>query len=224
MDQISTLRQILEKTREYSIETHHIFVDFKGAYDTVKRTKLYEAMHELDVPPYLIKLTKLTIKEVKCKVCIQGNLSQPFETKNGLRQDDALSCILFNLALKKVIRSSQITTTGTIFNKSVQILAIVDNVDIISRTEAMAKETFIALEAANKMGIVVNTNKTKYMPALRPAKQHELQIGQKQIEMVDEFIYLVSMVNTGNNITAEIKRRILLANRCYFELITQLRS
>jgi len=27
------LRQILEKTKEFGIETHHLFIDFKSAYD-----------------------------------------------------------------------------------------------------------------------------------------------------------------------------------------------
>jgi hypothetical protein len=31
IDQIFSLRQILEKTYEYNIETHHLFVDFRAA-------------------------------------------------------------------------------------------------------------------------------------------------------------------------------------------------
>jgi sorting nexin-29 len=40
VDQIHSLRQILEKTREYDISTFHLFIDFKAAYDSVKRDKL----------------------------------------------------------------------------------------------------------------------------------------------------------------------------------------
>ena len=36
-NQIFMLRQILEKTKEFGIETHHLFIDFKSAYDTIKR-------------------------------------------------------------------------------------------------------------------------------------------------------------------------------------------
>lgn len=39
-DQLFTLRQILEKTHEWSIDTYHTFIDFKAAYDNVKRSKL----------------------------------------------------------------------------------------------------------------------------------------------------------------------------------------
>ena len=39
-DQIFSLRQILEKCRECNLPTHHIFIDFKAAYDTVDREQL----------------------------------------------------------------------------------------------------------------------------------------------------------------------------------------
>lgn len=61
-DQISTFRQILGKTDEYNIETHHIFTDFKSAYDSTNRKKLYEAKEELSIPKYLVRLTKLTME------------------------------------------------------------------------------------------------------------------------------------------------------------------
>ena len=39
-DQIFTLRQILEKTQEFQVDTHHLFVDCKQAYDTPLRHEL----------------------------------------------------------------------------------------------------------------------------------------------------------------------------------------
>ncbi|GFU18735.1 putative endonuclease-reverse transcriptase [Trichonephila clavipes] len=54
--------------------------------------------------------------------------------KNGVRQGDALVCLLFNLALEKVVRDSNINTGGNIFNKSIKLLAFADDIDIIART------------------------------------------------------------------------------------------
>jgi sorting nexin-29 len=38
-DQIFTMRQILKNCWEQNIETHHLFVDFKSAYDSVWKEK-----------------------------------------------------------------------------------------------------------------------------------------------------------------------------------------
>jgi hypothetical protein len=48
IDQIQTLRQILEKkTLEFQIEARHLFIGFKTAYDKVNRNQIYKAMLEL---------------------------------------------------------------------------------------------------------------------------------------------------------------------------------
>ena len=57
-DQIFTLRQILEKTHEKQIDTYHLFVDYKAAFDSPIREKLYEAMSELGIPTKLIRLCR----------------------------------------------------------------------------------------------------------------------------------------------------------------------
>jgi sorting nexin-29 len=91
IDQILSMRQILEKTSEYGISTFHLSIDFKAAYDTTRRDKLLEAVMELKIPLKLIRLVKLTLKQVRCRVKIHNNLSEKFDTSIGLRQGDALS-------------------------------------------------------------------------------------------------------------------------------------
>jgi hypothetical protein len=47
----------LEKTKEFGIETYHLSIDFKSAYDTTKREQLYNTMSEFNIPNKLIRLT-----------------------------------------------------------------------------------------------------------------------------------------------------------------------
>jgi hypothetical protein len=49
---------------------------------------------------------------VRCRIKIQNSFSEQFETAAGLRKGEALSCILFNLALEEVVRDSKIITEG----------------------------------------------------------------------------------------------------------------
>jgi sorting nexin-29 len=122
------MRQILEKNSEYGISTFHLFINFKAAYDTIRRDKLLEALTEFKIQPKLIRLVKVTLKRVRCRVKIHNNLSEQFDTSIGLRQGDALSCILFDLVLETVHTDSEIETKGTTYNKSNPILAYADDI------------------------------------------------------------------------------------------------
>jgi len=101
--QIQTLRQILEKMLEFQIETYRLFIDFKTSYDKVNRNQLYKAMLEFGIPLKLVRLTQATMEGTTAKVKVQNELSESFHIQNGLRQGDALACILFNITLEKII-------------------------------------------------------------------------------------------------------------------------
>jgi hypothetical protein len=66
VDQIFTVHQILEKCGEHGKDTHHHFIDFKAAYDSIDRHSLYAAMEELNIPKKLIALVKATMNNTKC--------------------------------------------------------------------------------------------------------------------------------------------------------------
>jgi sorting nexin-29 len=122
IDQIFTIRQILEKC-EHGKDTHHFFIDFKAAYDSIDRHSLYAAMEELNTQKKLIALVKATMNCTKCRVETQNRLLESITVKNGVRQGAALACLLFNIALEKVIRNAAVNIRGTNFYQSFQILA-----------------------------------------------------------------------------------------------------
>ena len=230
IDQIFTMRQIIEKSYEFNMGIHNLFVDFKSAYDTINRDTVYKAMLELGIPHHLIRLVKLTLADVKCRVRIQNELSRPFSSYTGLRQGDALSCLLFNLALESVIRKTELNRRGTIMTRSVQILAFADDVNIIARSQRDMSEAFLTLSnAAKEIGLQINYEKTKYQQIMdrtgrRQIPLQNITIDTHNIEVVTEFVYLGSLVNNNNDMSAEIKRRIYLASRAYFGLNRFLKS
>jgi hypothetical protein len=77
---------------------HQLFIDFKKAYDLVKTQVLYTLL-EFCVPKKLIRLIKMCLNETYSKVFV-GKQSDTFPIQNGLKQEDALSPLLFNFALQ----------------------------------------------------------------------------------------------------------------------------
>jgi len=58
IDQLSVIRQIIEKKFEYKQNVWQMFVDFKKAYDSIHRESFYYIMYEFRFPSKLIFLTK----------------------------------------------------------------------------------------------------------------------------------------------------------------------
>ncbi len=61
------------------------------------------------------------------------------------------------------------------------------------------------------------------MPKRYDNRSH-LQIENQQFEIVNEFVYLGALIRVDGDNSMEIKRRNMLANRCFFGLRKQLRS
>jgi len=64
IDHIFCIRQIIEKKWEYNEEVHQLFVDFKKAYDSVRREVLYKILIEFGIPKKLVRLIKMSLKHM----------------------------------------------------------------------------------------------------------------------------------------------------------------
>jgi hypothetical protein len=57
-DHIFCIRQILEKKWEYNEAMRQLFIDFKKAYDSVRREVLYNLLIEFGIPMKLVRVVK----------------------------------------------------------------------------------------------------------------------------------------------------------------------
>ena len=103
-------------------------------------------MSEFGIPAKLIKLCGMTLSNTTSSVKIGLNLSEPFDTKRGFRQGDPLSCTLFNLLMEGVLRKAGVHRSGTIFFKSVQLLAYADDIDIVGLSKRDVTAAFPAIQ------------------------------------------------------------------------------
>ena len=94
IDHTFCIRKILEKKWEYSEPVHQLFIDFKKAYNSVRREVLYKILIEFGIPRKLVSLIKMSLTETYSRVWVGKNVSDRFPIRNGLKQGNALSPML----------------------------------------------------------------------------------------------------------------------------------
>ena len=78
---------------------HQLYIDFKKAYDSVRREGLYNNCIQFGIPMKLVKLMKTCLNETYSRVRVGKNSFDMFLIRNGLKQDNLL-LMLFNFALE----------------------------------------------------------------------------------------------------------------------------
>jgi hypothetical protein len=132
--------------------------------------------------------------------------------------------------LEVIVRRANLQTTSTFYNKETQLLGYADDIDIVGRSQSAVRNAYLALEIeASKEGLKINEQNTNNMivaqndRTIRDVGQ-SLPIGDKNFEIVKEFVYLGSLMTPTNDVSLEIQRRIQTANRCFFGLRKHLQS
>jgi hypothetical protein len=165
--QIQDNLRILNMVNKHAPETLITALDARKAFDSVSHDYIRKTLMEYGLSNF-IPIFNLLYRNQKVDILVNNDSIKGYEIKNGVKQGDSLSCILFILCIDPLIRNiehnnyiERVEINGYPVPK---ILAYADDVTCITLDAMSIKEIFKEYERLSKAsGLVLNAEKTEIL-------------------------------------------------------------
>ena len=104
IEQVFSLRIVIEKYKQCNKPLHMCFTGIQKAYDSVNRDLLWKICKSYGLTDKIVNLLKMLHNNSKAKVRINGQLSDSFDIETGVMQGEIPSPFLFNVFFDFIIR------------------------------------------------------------------------------------------------------------------------
>ena len=171
VEQIATLRSILDDCRTRQRHISIVFVDFRKAFDSVSRRAISWVLELYGVPAPLVSAVMELYHDSKGIVQTCDGPTQEFSTSSGVLQGDTLAPLLFIVLMDYVLRRSLeeedrylLSSRRSPRHPAVPLpaLAYADDVALLCRDPTAAQRVLKRLcEEGERVGLQVNGAKTE---------------------------------------------------------------
>jgi hypothetical protein len=185
------LKFLIEKRREFNLETHLLFIDYEKAFDNIERQTLFYILksRHTRIPETLLKTIVDVYTQNKIMIQFYNKISKLVEINKGVRQGFPLSPTLFNIHLDEIITKWQKHDKIAIKlseNQHLSKLLFADEQVIIADTgDNLQKAAHKLNRLITEYGLTISVQKTKSMAFKgRDPVRTKIVIDNKIIEEV----------------------------------------
>lgn len=207
------------------------FVDFKKAFDSVNRSKLFLVLARKGVKGHLLKSIKSIYNSVKARVRGNSVLSDIFDCPVGLRQGCNLSPLLFSLFINELYTAlansgiNGIQLTPDLIQ--IFILLFADDVALIADTvNGLQQQLNILSTYCNEWKLNVNIEKTKILVFKNGShlSRHEKWVyNGYNVQTVNGFSYVGLFYSSKLSIYKMAEHSAIKAKRVLISLLSSLK-
>jgi len=210
-DRIVTLCNVAQTRREFGKPTYSAYVDLRAAFDSLSRPALWLLLARCGIPQKIITLIQSLYEDSTSCVRVGSQLSPGFTIASGVRQGciiapDSFATAMDWLLERSVGRGMNGVSLG---EQSFTDLDFADDVSLLAELlELLVPVLEVFQEEAAPLGLEVNWQKTM-VQALGSTKDEpaSLRVCGHDVQCVETFIYLGSLIHSSCSSEAEIRRR-----------------
>ena len=209
-DHIANLRWILEIAKERNNNVFLCFIDYSKAFDCVDHNTLWNVLHKMGAPPHLIHLMKNLYLDQEAKIKTEDGDTEWFGIGKGVRQGCILSPMLFNIYGENIMRAAVGDSNAGVRlgSRKINNLRYADDTTLVASTAEELGELIQSVKReSEKVGLYLNINKTKIMSN---TTMDEFTVRGERLEIVHQFKFLGSLINTQSSCKEEIRCRTTL--------------
>ena len=111
IDQITNIRWIIEKAREFQKNIYFCFIVYAKAFDCVDHNKLWKILQEMGILDHLTCLLRNLYAGQEVTIRTGHGTTDWFQIGKGVRQGCILSLYLFNLYAEYIMRNAGLEET-----------------------------------------------------------------------------------------------------------------
>ena len=166
-DQITNIRWIIEKAREFQKNIYFCFIDYAKAFDCVDHNKLWKILKEMGIPDHLTCLLRNLYAGQEATVRTRHGTTDWYQIGKGVCQGCILSPCLFNLYAEYIMRNAGLEETQAVIKiagRNINNLRYADDTTLMAESEEELKSLLMKVkEESEKVCLKLNIQKTKIM-------------------------------------------------------------
>ena len=220
IDNISTLRIIMEQSMEFNTSLYLLFIDFKQAFDSLDRNVMWRILSSYGIPTKILNIIVGLYRSGKCRIVHRGKLGRWFTVDSGVKQGCVLSPLLFLIVLDWVMRKVNTGGRGIQWTLT-ERLEDIDFADDLALLAQRAQDIEYSLRRlvkyAAQVGLKINVTKTKLI-RINTTTSCTLVVDGQTIEEIESFTYLGSILSGDGGAELDVNSRIRKARQAFISL------
>ena len=229
-DNSFVLHHIIEKCAAEKKAVYVAFIDFRKAYDLIDRNLLWDCLRSMGVHGDFLNSIRDMYKQVNIKVCVNGDVSESFQSGIGVKQGDPLSPLLFGLFIDRLEKflEARLPHVGmefrNVFIRSViRVLLYADDLVLVAETPTELQHLLDALrDFCAQFCMEVNVKKSEVVIFNKrwcTGYNWQFVYDGFPLEVKDSFIYLGTIYEDVGGTAKAADRSFGKGRSAYFAML-----